>query len=279
MAISKLSLASFNLYNLNLPGLRMYRDANGWSQEEYDKKIDWTARILREGQTDVWGLQEHWHNDALTEAVTRAGLEATHTLLMPPGHAGQKIQCAALVKSDILVGAPEWITDFPEAFLLKSSGEDEQTPSISLDVKAFSRPVLTFKIKPARSKDEIRVFVCHFKSKAPTRVDTENWYDRNEDLYKPHRTALGAAISTIRRTAEAAALHSCWTGVPAKGPTEGCIVSRRCCNCGRSGTSIIPISTRTVWKRLIIFWCQKSFMTCRATASGDLTVPRSSMTI
>jgi len=201
MAISKLSLASFNLYNLNLPGLRMYRDANGWSQEEYDKKIDWTARILREGQTDVWGLQEHWHNDALTEAVTRAGLEATHTLLMPPGHAGQKIQCAALVKSDILVGAPEWITDFPEAFLLKSSGEDEQTPSISLDVKAFSRPVLTFKIKPARSKDEIRVFVCHFKSKAPTRVDTENWYDRNEDLYKPHRTALGAAISTIRRTA------------------------------------------------------------------------------
>jgi len=207
MAISKLSLASFNLYNLNLPGLRMYRDANGWSQEEYDKKIDWTARILREGQTDVWGLQEHWHNDALTEAVTRAGLEATHTLLMPPGHAGQKIQCAALVKSDILVGAPEWITDFPEAFLLKSSGEDEQTPSISLDVKAFSRPVLTFKIKPARSKDEIRVFVCHFKSKAPTRVDTENWYDRNEDLYKPHRTALGAAISTIRRTAEAAALR------------------------------------------------------------------------
>ena len=207
MPASQLSIATFNLYNLNRPGLRMYRDPDGWTQDQYDKKIEWTARMLKQGDADVWGFQEHWHNDALTEAVEHAGLETTHTLLMPAGHTGQKIQCAALVRNEMLQGDPEWITTFPEGCFLRSSGEDEQTPSIELEVNAFSRPVLNFMIKPARSKDAIRVFVCHFKSKAPTRVSSEDWYKRDPDLYKAHQSTLGSALSTIRRTAEAAALR------------------------------------------------------------------------
>ncbi len=207
MAASKLSLATFNLYNLNLPGRRMYRDPDGWSQDQYDRKIEWTARMLAEGDSDVWGFQEHWHNDALSEAVEKAGLSGSHTLLMPDGHSGQKIQCAALVRKDMLVGEPEWITTFPEGCFLRSEGEDDQTPSIELEVNAFSRPVLNFMIKPARSKDAIRVFVCHFKSKAPTRVSSEDWYKRDPDLYKRHQNTLGAALSTIRRTAESTALR------------------------------------------------------------------------
>lgn len=207
MAATKLSFATFNLFNLNRPGLRMYRDANGWSDSEYARKIIWTARTLADGTADVWGFQEHWHNDALRDAVTTAGLDDTHDLLMPEGHAGQKIQCAALVRKDLLVGAPEWITRFPDAFNLQSSGEDEQTPAIALAVNAFSRPVLTFEIQASRTKSPIRVFVCHFKSKAPTEISAEGWYRRNPSQFKPHAAAIGSALSTIRRTAEAAALR------------------------------------------------------------------------
>jgi predicted extracellular nuclease len=53
----------------------------------------------------------------------------------------------------------------------------------------------------------VHVYVCHFKSKAPTQVFREDWFNADEAAYKKHATNLGAAISTIRRTAEAAALR------------------------------------------------------------------------
>ena len=49
--------------------------------------------------------------------------------------------------------------------------------------------------------------MTHLKSKLPTRIDQEDWFQQDAGLYKPHVTALGAAISTIRRTAEATALR------------------------------------------------------------------------
>ena len=43
MNLKQLSIGSFNLYNLNEPGLPMYTDKTGWTQAEYDRKIGWTA--------------------------------------------------------------------------------------------------------------------------------------------------------------------------------------------------------------------------------------------
>ena len=40
MKLKRLSIGTFNLYNLNEPGLPIYTDESGWSQEEYDLKID-----------------------------------------------------------------------------------------------------------------------------------------------------------------------------------------------------------------------------------------------
>jgi hypothetical protein len=40
MNLSKLSIGTFNLYNLNEPGLALYRDRDGWSQSEYERKIE-----------------------------------------------------------------------------------------------------------------------------------------------------------------------------------------------------------------------------------------------
>ena len=41
MKLRQLSIGTFNLYNLNEPDLPIYT-GRGWTQAEYDLKIDWT---------------------------------------------------------------------------------------------------------------------------------------------------------------------------------------------------------------------------------------------
>lgn len=206
MARTQVSFATCNLLNLNEPGLPMYRDRNGWSQQEYDRKISWMVQALRALEADVWGFQELWHAESLRNCFSQAGLGGGYTLLVPDGHAGQRIVCAGAVRSDILVGEPEWIVAFPDIFRLSSGGgEDEQASEIAVQIDSFSRPVLHFEIKPRSNGKRIHVYVCHFKSKRPTAIYREPWYSK--PTYSKHSEAIGAAISTIRRTAEAMALR------------------------------------------------------------------------
>lgn len=207
MKLKQLSIATFNLYNLNEPGLPVYTDTDGWSQAEYDLKIRWTAWHIQLHRPDVFGFQELWHADSLRHALAEAKLENDYDLVVPPNASGKRIVCAALVKKGLLESAPEWISKFPEGFVLKSSGDDPQTPAISVGITGFSRPVLHFTIRPREDRPAVHVFVCHLKSKAPTKVFAEPWYKADKDTYGKHATALGSALATVRRTAEAAALR------------------------------------------------------------------------
>jgi predicted extracellular nuclease len=207
MNLRQLSIASFNLYNLNRPGLPVYTDRDGWSAEEYARKIAWTARQLTVLKSDVFGFQELWHAQAITDALEAAGLSAEYDLLVPPGTAGQRIVCGALVRKGLLAEGPEWIADFPPGFVLQSKGDDPQTPNISVSIDGYSRPVLHFGIRPRSREPVVHGYVCHFKSKGPTKVHREAWYRADRALYAKHASGLGSAISTIRRTAEAAALR------------------------------------------------------------------------
>jgi hypothetical protein len=205
MARTQVSFATCNLYNLNEPGLRMYRDENGWSQEEYEKKLRWTSQTIANVPADVWAFQELWHAGSLEKVFITAGLLDEYTLLIPPNQTGQRIVCAGAVRSNILVGEPEWIETFPDYFRLSSGGDDDQTSHIVVQIDRFSRPVLHFEIKPRSNGRRIHVYVCHFKSKGPTKIFREPWYSAS--VYSKHSEAIGAAISTIRRTAEATALR------------------------------------------------------------------------
>ena len=98
-ARTQLSFATCNLFNLNQPGLRIYRDSDGWSQAEYDKKITWTASVLQSAISDVFGFQELWHRDALKAAFGAAGLTSKYKLLIPSNHTGQRIVCAGAVRN------------------------------------------------------------------------------------------------------------------------------------------------------------------------------------
>lgn len=204
-ARTKVSFASFNLYNLNLPGKAIYRDTDGWSQEAYDDKIVWASQVLKNVNARVWGFQELWHQDALEEMFSVAGLLDKYDLLTPPGHTGNKIVCAAAVEKGLLRDDPEWIVDFPDEFVLQSTGDDPQTPDIAVRISGFSRPALHFYIKPHSDSPAISVYVAHLKSKRPTDLYRESWYEK--DLHGKHAQGLGSALSTIRRSAEAAALR------------------------------------------------------------------------
>lgn len=203
--MKKFSVATFNLFNLNLPGLPMYADPKGWAQTQYDKKITWTARQIDLLQADVLAFQELWHGQALAEAVAASGLAGQYQLLVPPKTVGKKIVCAAAVRNEVPVESVEWIERFPAECVLRSAGGDPQTPAISVGIKGFSRPVLHAQLRLHPEEPLVHLYVCHFKSKGPTDLFREPWYDKA--VHGPHAAGLGAAVSTIRRTAEAAAMR------------------------------------------------------------------------
>jgi endonuclease/exonuclease/phosphatase family metal-dependent hydrolase len=207
MKLRELSIGSFNLYNLNEPGRAIYTDRDGWTQAQYDLKILWTAAQLRSLVADVIGFQELWHRASVQRAIDTARLTNDFELVTAPQADGSRITCGAMVRNGLRASEPEWITAFPAGFVLRSRGDDPQTPAIDVNIRGFSRPVLHFTIAPREDREPVHVFVCHFKSKGPTQVYNEPWYRDAVDTYRPHATGLGSAISTIRRTAEAAALR------------------------------------------------------------------------
>jgi predicted extracellular nuclease len=90
---------------------------------------------------------------------------------------------------------------------------DPQAPHISVTLHSFSRPVLHFQLLLRDDQPPTEVYVAHLKSKLPAAIYNESWYRDHVETYKPHATALGSGISTIRRTAEAVALRVLLTGV------------------------------------------------------------------
>lgn len=207
MNFSRLGIATFNLYNLNKPGLPLYGSV-GWTEDQYARKIDWTARQLSMLKADIVGFQELWHADCLADALEAAGLSDTYEILAPEDANGTKIVCAAVVRTDLYTAnSARWIKSFPDGFRLSSKGDDPQTPEISVNISGFSRPVLRFVVSPRDDEPPMSMYVCHFKSKQPTQVYKEPWYQADDARYKKHARAVGAALSTIRRTAEAAAMR------------------------------------------------------------------------
>ena len=98
MPATKFSIVSCNLFNLNLPGLAIYRDRDGHTQELYDKKVDWLQTSIKNLNADIFGFQELWHHDALEE-LFGGSLAEQYDLLVPQDHSGS-IVCAGAVRKE-----------------------------------------------------------------------------------------------------------------------------------------------------------------------------------
>ncbi|WP_187170575.1 endonuclease/exonuclease/phosphatase family protein [Salidesulfovibrio onnuriiensis] len=205
--MAKLSFATFNLRNLQLPGEVYYTTSRPYTRDEYDAKIRWTAHILKELKVDVIGFQELWSPQALEEAFDAAGMLRDYDIVARKAPAG-KVQVGLAARKGMLKDTPEWL-ELPEELLLKKyrgSNDDEPEEEISVDIRKYSRPPLCATIKALSPKKapQIKVVVAHLKSKRPTDLYREA---RKHPEIKPHTEALGSALSTIRRASEAAALR------------------------------------------------------------------------
>ena len=212
MSVDRFSVATMNLYNLQLPGRKMNPDQKPWTKAEFTRKVSWISQQIDSVDADIVGLQELWHADAMAEVLTKRDLEDRYELLAEPAN-GRKIVCGALVRKGLRRGEPQWIDNFPDAVRLESAGNDPQSPDVRVNLRGFSRPVLKFQVALRDEPPLTEVFVSHLKSKRPERVYNEQWFKADEEKFKPHVTALGAALATIRRTAEATALRVLLTEV------------------------------------------------------------------
>lgn len=209
MPRTQISFATCNLYNLNLPGKGIY-GSNGWTTKQYNKKIEWMKQSLTAFPADVWAFQELWgvgkrEKQPLETIFSATTLTNKFDLLIPSNNKG-KIACAAAVRKGWLNSEPRWITNFPGGFILRSKAGERQAPALNITINKFSRPILYFQLKLPKARNKItHVYVCHFKSKLKTPIKNENWYKK--ETHGHHEDAIGSAISTIRRTAEATALR------------------------------------------------------------------------
>ena len=200
------SFATFNLYNLQLPDRPMYRGKR-YTQAQYDKKIDWTAKMLRSIDADVIAFQELWSPAALQAAFVAANLIDAYRIVTPDAENPRQISVALAVRQPLRVSYSRWIRDFPDDLVLRkrrASTTAEPDYQLSVAISRFSRPVLRATVAFPDDDPSIALYVAHLKSKLAMRLDDEEGDDPG---IRAHSTAIGSALSTIRRTAEAAALR------------------------------------------------------------------------
>lgn len=207
MARRDISFATFNLFNLNLPEEPIY-DGAGWSRDEYDAKIAFSAAILKEIDADVIGFQECWDADALAAVVEAAGL-ADHYDLVARTVAPRRIQVALAARKGMLRGEPVWIEDFPDDARFTDLKEARDArEAVTLTIHRFSRPVLRVAVNKAAGTPDVTVFVAHLKSKAPAALRS----DRANPVLRTNRFIAQTVVSHVRRIAEAGALRAILDG-------------------------------------------------------------------
>ena len=203
--------ATFNLYNLQLPDIP-WRQGKRYSVEEYGAKTQWSASLLKAMDADVIAFQELWSPQCLRDLFAEAGLADEYELAFIRDSGWYDIAVAAAVRKPWEIRQSTVHKTFPEGFALRKrdidshNASEDEDDDIEVKIDKFSRSVLQLSVGHSE-RDEvpaIDAFAVHLKSKLATRLDRE---EREDPRTRPHSAALGSALSTIRRTAEAAALR------------------------------------------------------------------------
>ncbi len=182
-----IKVGTFNLCNLVLPNHVYYKNKK-YTDEEYQKKKDWTRSQLAKMTAEIVGFQEIFHKAALEDVLQGTPLAANVIVL---GETGDS-PVVGLASSLPVIGTPESFENIPVEILAAF-------PGLSAEQKKFSRPVL--KVKLALSDTlNVTVMVCHLKSKRP---DIPEGKDENDFAVQ----AAGEARSLLTRAVEAAGLR------------------------------------------------------------------------
>jgi endonuclease/exonuclease/phosphatase family metal-dependent hydrolase len=208
--IRDISFATFNLYNLQLPG-EPWR-STPYTEAQYASKIAWSAQAVRALDADVIVFQELWSPQCLRDLFGAVQGMGEYQLAFLRDEGWYDIAVALAVRKPWTIRAQQNHKAFPDSFVMKKrpverNGDNEdQDDDIEVLIDEFSRTVIQASIghEQVTALPPIEVFATHLKSKLPTRLDAA---EAARPEVRAHSAALGAALSTVRRTAEAAALR------------------------------------------------------------------------
>ncbi|WP_066150472.1 endonuclease/exonuclease/phosphatase family protein [Hydrogenophaga pseudoflava] len=196
-----LTVASANVLNLAQPGRHFYDGQDPYSQNEFERKVEWLGERFRVLNADVLAVQEVWDEVALRAAIARSGLQYS-TVAVPgaengPGqHGAQGTPRVGLV-TRLKVESLQSIADFPAAAVVQVPGLGPHT--------RFERPPLLATLRMKHGQ-EIGVITAHLKSKRPKFLQDASGKTL-EDTEDPTVQALGSLRSLLMRAGEALALR------------------------------------------------------------------------
>lgn len=206
MTGSRLIVANCNLLNLQRPGVPIY-GRPGWSQEAYDAKVSFLARVVQASGADVIGFQELWDRQALEDVFRTAGLLDAYDLITRSRGTEAGIDVALAARKGMLKGAPVWMEEFPATarFVDLVETRDAQE-TVSVTIRRFSRPPLKVVIGTGAGKPDITLFVVHLKSKGPTNLRKPR--PNSNPVLREHFGIAQSVASHVRRIVEAGALRA-----------------------------------------------------------------------
>lgn len=192
-----ISFATFNLFNFQEVGKSVYTSAPVTVQN-YLPKLFWTQQKLNEINADVIAFQELWSKGCLLQAFEAAEFQDYELVFIDDDWYNTAVALA--VRKPWRVVDKTVIKEFPFNQLVRVDDEAQEDDDVRVEISKFSRSILKVNIRPegGGDKETISVFACHLKSKLKTHVS---------GLPEHFNTPVGLALSTIRRTAEAAALR------------------------------------------------------------------------
>ncbi|MDJ0822609.1 MAG: hypothetical protein QNJ09_12480 [Paracoccaceae bacterium] len=214
-----LTFATFNLYNLQVPGGITYGTSPAIpdtpeGQKQYLAKVKWSAEQLRRLDAEVIGFQELWSKQALVDVFEAAELANEYDLVArdAPGRGRPQVALAVRKdrngKSQLLPGA-DWEPNFPPSFRFDQIREtDGAAEEVTITLSEFSRPILKAQIQPEGRSPKppaVTVFVAHLKSKGPARV---SFPDDLPPILADYPNIAKSSLSHVRRVLEAGALRA-----------------------------------------------------------------------
>ncbi len=141
-----ISFATFNLYNLQLPG-EPWR-STPYTEQQYAAKIGWSARALGMLDADVVVFQELWSPQCLRDLFAALPQGDAYQLAFLREEGWYDIAVALAVRRPWTIRAQANHKSFPDGFVLKKrpvargSDNQDQDDDIEVLIDEFSRTVI-----------------------------------------------------------------------------------------------------------------------------------------
>jgi predicted extracellular nuclease len=199
--VTTLTVATANVLNLANPGRMFYANQDTYSQNEFERKIEWLGGRIAALNADVLAVQEVWDEAAIKAAVSRSGLRYS-TVAVPGAENNEKNNGAQNtprvgIVTRLEVEKLQSFTEFPESLRIQIPGLGEHTK--------FERPPLLATLRMKHGQ-VLHLLTAHMKSKRPKFLQDDKG-EPTEDREDPKILALATLRSLMMRGAEAAAMR------------------------------------------------------------------------